>query len=287
MDSNTEEYITTRTQGIASSGLVDQYSDGKAANVWEIYIGQTGKRTSLYKNFLVNLLREKSCKNVLDVACGTGIDSVMLLENGFNVVSSDASDHMLKRAGDIRWRRRHEDNFKDWDIQNVDWLNLEEKLVRPQGTEKFDALICMGNSFAHLENKKDQPKKAMENFYQMIKPGGILIIDHRNFDQILETKKAPKNNIYYNCDYDMDIYTMVVHYEAEPFMVLLDYNIHIPDTSIDGSFRLSYYPHQLSNFSKLLKDTFGEKAPYNIFADFKPLNELEDPTHYIHVIQKL
>ncbi|CAB4065373.1 GNMT [Lepeophtheirus salmonis] len=214
MEFNTDEYITTRTQGIASSGLVDQYSDGKAANVWEIYIGQTGKRTSLYKNFLVNLLREKNCKNVLDVACGTGIDSVMLLENNFAVVSSDASDHMLKRAGDVRWRRRHENYFKDWDIQNMDWLNLKERLVRPAGIEQFDALICMG----------------------------ILI-------EIIEIGKAPMNNIYYNCEYNIDIKTIIVYYEAEPAMVLLDYNIDIPDKSIDGTFRLRYHPHKLRDFT--------------------------------------
>lgn len=32
----------------------------------------------------------------------------------------------------------------------------------------------------------------------MVKPGGILIIDHRNYDYILETGRAPQGkNIYY------------------------------------------------------------------------------------------
>ncbi len=32
----------------------------------------------------------------------------------------------------------------------------------------------------------------------MVKPGGILIIDHRNYDYILETGQAPQGkNIYY------------------------------------------------------------------------------------------
>ena len=34
--------------------------------------------------------------------------------------------------------------------------------------------------------------------YDMLKPGGILIIDHRNYDYILKNGKAPKKNIYYN-----------------------------------------------------------------------------------------
>ncbi len=52
--------------------MTDQYADGKAAKVWQLYIGESSARTDIYKTFLVNLLRENGCKTVLDVACGTG-----------------------------------------------------------------------------------------------------------------------------------------------------------------------------------------------------------------------
>jgi len=35
----------------------------------------------------------------------------------------------------------------------------------------------------------------------MIRPGGILIIDHRNYDFILDSGRAPSKNIYYNVSY--------------------------------------------------------------------------------------
>ena len=38
----------------------------------------------------------------------------MLLEAGFDVVSSDASDKMLKTAYEERWRRRKEPAFDKW-----------------------------------------------------------------------------------------------------------------------------------------------------------------------------
>ena len=53
-------------------GLSDQYSDGKAARVWQLYIGESSERTEKYKNFLVKLLQDRGCNTVLDVACGTG-----------------------------------------------------------------------------------------------------------------------------------------------------------------------------------------------------------------------
>ena len=62
----------TRSLGVAAEGLPDQYADGKAAKVWEFYIGCKTSRTSQYKHWIVNLLKEHGCKTVLDVACGTG-----------------------------------------------------------------------------------------------------------------------------------------------------------------------------------------------------------------------
>ena len=53
-------------------GLSDQYSDGKAAKVWQLYIGESSERTAGYKEFMGNLLRKSNCTTVLDAACGTG-----------------------------------------------------------------------------------------------------------------------------------------------------------------------------------------------------------------------
>ena len=62
----------TRSLGVAAEGLPDQYADGKAAKVWEYYIGCKQTRSSGYKKFLLTLLKDLGCKSILDVACGTG-----------------------------------------------------------------------------------------------------------------------------------------------------------------------------------------------------------------------
>lgn len=62
----------TGFNGFSSEGTRDQYADGRAAKVWELFIGDRSSRTDNYKNFLINLLREKGCRRILDVACGTG-----------------------------------------------------------------------------------------------------------------------------------------------------------------------------------------------------------------------
>lgn len=62
----------TRSLGVAAEGLPDQYADGKAAKVWELYIGHKQSRTSQYKKWICGILKDHGCKTVLDVACGTG-----------------------------------------------------------------------------------------------------------------------------------------------------------------------------------------------------------------------
>lgn len=64
------------TQQVFDDGkekLGDQYADGKAAKVWEMYIGSKQKRTENYKEFISQLLHNHGCKKILDVACGTGL----------------------------------------------------------------------------------------------------------------------------------------------------------------------------------------------------------------------
>jgi len=280
-----------------SSQFNCQYEDGKAAKIWKLYIGDESGRASNYKNFLVRLLKEKNVKNVLDSACGTGVDSVMLLEEGFNVTSCDASDKMLKTAHVTRWERRKDGpTFDSWVIQEANWLTLEDEVEKPEGSEGFDAVICMGNSFPHLLDDygdfRDH-KVCFRHFAAMVKPGGIFIIDHRNYDYIIEHGHAPKKNIYYNSKHIQSIKTCIVWEDNKPNKVTLKYTMDVEEddfnkkvSEADKGFVLEYYPHTLANFTKLLKHAFGERAKHTIYGDFKPVDEVDDPAFYIHVIEK-
>lgn len=43
-----------------------------------------------------------------------------------------------------------------------------------------------------------EQKQAIRNFEKCVKPGGLLLIDHRNYDNIMETGATPNKSIYYN-----------------------------------------------------------------------------------------
>lgn len=281
-----DSVFVTRSQGISAEGVRDQYADGKAAKVWEIFIGDKRSRTDNYKHFLINLLRSKGCKRILDVACGTGVDSIMLVEEGFEVVSVDASDKMLKYALKERWNRRKEPAFDKWIIEEANWLTLYDD-IKDEIKDGFDAVICLGNSFAHmLDSYGDQreQKQGINNFRKCLKPGGVLLIDHRNYDSILQTGATPAKKLYYNASHTTDIKTSVLFYCGKPSLVTLDYQIQANNETSD--FRLSYYPHMLDKFTNMIKQIFGEKAAHQIYGDFKDLQIVSNPAFYIHYIEK-
>ncbi|CAK9798917.1 Glycine N-methyltransferase [Anthophora quadrimaculata] len=291
-----DSVFRTRSPGTAAEGVRDQYADGRAAKVWEVFIGDKKQRTQNYRDFLVGLLREKGCKRILDVACGTGVDSVMLLEEGFEVVSVDASDKMLKYALKARWERRKEPIFDNWVIEEANWLTLP-KDIRHLIKGGFDAVICLGNSFAHMPDTfgdQREQRQALLNFENCVKPGGLLLIDHRNYDYIIETGNIPPKCIYYNSQRMTNIKPSVLFVSGKPAIVTLDYTITLSDEEEAknheqhhiSEFRLSYYPHRLSVFTNMLDEAFHYRAKHTIYGDFKALEEVKLPGFYIHVMEK-
>ena len=99
-------------------------------------------------------------------------------------------------------------------IEEGNWLALHDAAidVPPQG---FDAVICLGNSFAHLpdfQGDLSNQKLAVQNFKEMLKPGGVLFIDHRNYDAILDSGKAPQRNLYYNVSFSWPSLQFYAHF---------------------------------------------------------------------------
>jgi len=307
-----DSVFRTRSLGVSASGLPDQYADGKAAKVWELYTGSKQERTQQYKEWIINTLKSNKCHTVLDVACGTGVDSIMLVEEGFKVVSTDASDKMLKYALRERWERRKEKPFDEWIIEEANWMSLvddleESEISVPEGG--FDAVICLGNSFAHLPDfQGDQGDQctAIENMAAMLKPNGVLLIDHRNYDTILETGKAPPGkNVYYPSNHIKSIITSNLYVEGLPHMITLDYIMDItavmskrqkrnfPRLSEEQqeelktqNFRLSYYPHRLKGFKSLIERAIPNITDHQVFGDFKELSADYTPAYFIHVVIK-
>jgi SAM-dependent methyltransferase len=213
--------------------------------------------------FFIEVLREKGVHRILDVATGTGFHSVRLLKAGFDVVSADGSSEMLAKASE---NARHND-FNLNTIQ-TDWRWLNRDI-----TEKFDAIICLGNSFTHLFSEIER-RQALAEFYGRLNPDGILILDQRNYDSILDHGFSSKH-IYYYCGENV---------KAEPEHLdegLARFRYEFPDKAI---FHLNMYPLRKDYLRQLMNEVGFQNI--TTYGDFKETYRHDDPDFFIHVAEK-
>ncbi|NKQ54963.1 methyltransferase domain-containing protein [Amycolatopsis sp. K13G38] len=222
------------------------------------------KRYESEGRFFVDLLKSRGVKSVLDVATGTGFHSVRLIEEGFDTTSADGSPEMLAKAfengmnyGGHVLRVVH----ADWR-----WLNRDVH-------GEFDAVICLGNSFTHLFSERDR-RKALAEFYAVLKHDGILILDQRNYDAILDSGFSSKHTYYY-CGEEVS---------AEPEYVdegLARFRYRFPD---DSQYHLNMYPLRKDYVRRLLREVGFQQV--ETYGDFQDSFAEDEPDFLVHVAEK-
>ncbi len=135
------------------------------------------ERIKTEKSVLAKWVERYKFQSAIDVACGTGLHSILLAQMGIKTTGVDISETMLKQAG------LHGKEFEG----EVTWIlsPMEELKKNLQG--KYDALFCIGNSIPHI---LDAPslEKTFNGFYDLLNPGGILVIQLLNYKKIYDTK---------------------------------------------------------------------------------------------------
>lgn len=221
------------------------------------------KRASSEGDFFIQVLKEHGAKQVLDVATGTGFHSVRLLSAGFEVVSADGSAEMLAKAFDNA--RKSGQILR---IVKADWRFLNRDVHG-----EYDAIICLGNSFTHIHSERDR-RKALAEFYAMLKHDGILILDQRNYDAILDHGYSSKH-VYYYCGDDVSV---------EPEYIddgLSRFKYQYPDKS---TYYLNMFPLRKSYTRRLMQEVGFQHI--DTYGDFQETYREEEPDFFIHVAKK-
>lgn len=230
---------------------------------WDELIDWNARATS-EGDFFIRLLKERGVKRVLDVATGTGFHSIRLLRAGFDVTSADGSPEMLAKA--FENARRFGYIMR---TVRADWRWLSRDIH-----EKFDAVICLGNSLTHLFSEEDR-RKALAEFYSVLHHDGVLVLDQRNYDGILDHGFSSKH-IYYYCGENV---------RAEPEYVdagLARFRYTFPDQSV---YHLNMFPLRKEYTRKLMLEVGFQQV--KTFGDFEETYRTEDPDFFIHVAEKL
>ena len=214
-------------------------------------------------DFFMRDLKRHGKHKVLDVATGTGFHSVQLLNAGFEVSSADGSPQMLAKA--FENGRRHGHILRT--IQ-ADWRWLNKSVYG-----RYDAIICLGNSFTHLFSENDR-RKTLAEFYSALRHDGILILDQRNYDAILDNGFSTKHTYYYAGD----------QVKAEPEHMddgLARFCYEFPDKS---RYHLNMFPLRAQYVRDLMKQVGFQKI--TTYGDFQETYHQEEPDFLIHIAEK-
>lgn len=241
--------------------MVNKYRTPKMlVSFWTEFVGWE-KRKKGERGFFARKLKEHNCNYILDTALGDGVNSVRLIQEGFKVESNEIDEEYRKSA-----LKNASKNNVELSIKSYDW----RELTKGYNTQ-FDSLICLGNSLTYLLTKEDQIK-ALKEMFALIKNGGILIIDHRNYDYILDKKnEILRGNFiysrkYYYCSDEILSYPVNI----ENNYVIMEYYHPIKNIKL----RLKLYPFRIEEMKSLLKAVGFKKI--ETYYDFKK----EKPEHF-------
>ena len=222
------------------------------------------RRTKTEGRWFIDQLKARGVREVLDVATGTGFHSVRLLEEGFDTVSADGSSEMLTKAYENAWKR----GGHVLRVVNADWRWLNRDVHG-----EYDAIVCLGNSFTHLFSERDR-RKALAEFYAMLKHDGVLILDQRNYDALLDGVYSNRHKYYY-CGEDVT---------AEPEHVdegLARFRYQFSDGS---EYHLNMYPLRKDYTRRLMREVGFQHI--ETYGDFQDTYDAQEPDFFIHVAEK-
>ena len=134
-------------------------------NLAGIYDRLTDERARLSAEIprLVSELRRIGAHEVLDLGCGTGGHARALAAEGFNVLGVDPSRTMIERAktgGGAEGLRFEVATIGD---------------LASRGVGRFDAVLCLGNTFPHLVSEEISLAKISRQVAPLVQRGGVLI----------------------------------------------------------------------------------------------------------------
>lgn len=261
LEYRSQQYGVDPTEVRHTDTYTDEYVRGFVEK-WDQLI-DWDQRSDSEGDFFIEQLRSRGVQRVLDVATGTGFHSVRLIEAGFDVVSADGSPYMLSRAFENARRRGHvlRTVHADWR-----WLNRDV-------FGRFDAVICLGNSFTHLFSERDR-RKTLAEFYSALVHDGLLILDQRNYDSILDHGFSSEHKFYYCGE----------RVSAEPEHTdegLARFRYSFDDGSV---YHLNMFPLRKAYTQKLMREVGFQTI--ETFGDFQETYHEHDPDFFIHIASK-
>jgi SAM-dependent methyltransferase len=130
--------------------------------------------------FIEQQLTDSGARRILDTACGTGMHAIALAQRGYDVTGADLSAGMIERAADAK------ENAAAGGVQ-VRFVVAGFGELATEVGDGFDAVLCLGNSLPHVLTA-DGLHTALTDFAAVLRPGGLLLIQNRNFNAVMAAR---------------------------------------------------------------------------------------------------
>lgn len=162
-------------------------SPGLAAE-WPEYIG-LDHRARHFGVLLQDILGDLKDHNgiILDAAAGVGAETLTLLKAGFSVTPNEVDGELKKQLEADAQRSKCSVH-----VLTHPWEHLEERL---ENQLRFDAVLVVGNSICMVTGSQQERgeslrRRCVRNFKGVLKRNGRLVIDERNFQNMLDNREA-------------------------------------------------------------------------------------------------
>lgn len=130
------------------------------------------------REFFRILIDKHKISTILDCACGTGDDLILLNSLGVDIWGSDISDAMLAEA-----RRKLGMGGIDIPLNRVDFRELHRHFE-----QSFDAILCLTTSLPQLGGETEI-KKALSSMRAILSPQGIIVISQGMTDRQFHSRE--------------------------------------------------------------------------------------------------
>lgn len=154
--------------------------------------------------FFKKLVADNKIKSSLSVACNSGFYVVMFRRLGVDAVGIDESPKMIDKA-----RANSVACGVTVDFVCGDYHNLARRF-----SEGFDIITLMTDSVSHIKRHADLTK-IIEGLYAILNPGGLLVLQTRNYETILKNQERFQPPISNRSGIDETIFFRVLDFSAK------------------------------------------------------------------------
>jgi SAM-dependent methyltransferase len=137
--------------------------------VYSWSLGNFGDRVAASAHLLNEELGDGNGAKALDLGCGTGVQTLALIERGFRVTGIDFSRTMLDE-----YSKR---------TANHDVCSIQSDLASFNVTDTFQVAICFGDTVSHLPSWQ-AVSEMFNRTYKALAPGGVFLLATRDHTHV-------------------------------------------------------------------------------------------------------